>query len=368
MRRILSGFAVFICAVFLTACAQQDNSVSVGDFAMDTWMNVSVFYRGSGSRQEEHHRAIAQEALEAIKEIDAIFSRYIEGSDIWRINNAGGEWVTVSDPVIKVLEYAEYFRQITNGGFDVTIGAVSVLWDFTTLDEHGRVIGTIPLQGPLSAALTTVGHGVQIDGNRVRLNHPQAQLDMGAIAKGYAADVAADVLRAAGVAGIINAGGDVVLVGEKPDGTPWGVGIPMPFTISLVDEIFLGVVYVGDASVVASGTDQRRFERGSRVYHHILDVNTGFSVDTPILMVSIISDSGIMGEGLTTAMFVMGPQAGLALIESIEGVEVVMLMEADGSWLYSSGVNKITEPPTSFPLDGVPFYDVLTDILADLMR
>jgi thiamine biosynthesis lipoprotein len=334
VKRFSLGLVLVFACLILASCEKSSQQfVRESAFVMDTFVDIMVLYNDdSRGRLEGEHRAIAREAINATREMEQIFSMHIEGTDIWRINNAGGEFVEVSPHVVRLLEDSQYYFDLTGGRFDVTIGAVTALWDFDGMGD-----GTLPSHSEVAAVLHTVGTGFEIDGNRVRLNHPQAMLDLGAIAKGYAADYAADVLRAAGVPGIVNISGDSVMVGIRPDAEPWVVGITMPFA-PVLSNIAVGYLEVFDSAVVSSGIDQRSFFRNNIFYHHILDVRTGFPVETNIVTVSIITPTGgVRGEGLTTAIFVLGAQAGLELVEALDDAEAIVLME-DMSVYTTSGV------------------------------
>ncbi|MDR2166808.1 MAG: FAD:protein FMN transferase [Clostridiales bacterium] len=332
MKRILLGIAIIIMVLGLTACGGvEPRSIMEYAWGMDTQGRVSIFYMGrEGGRAEQEYRALAREALDFFVEMDLLFDRFNEQSDIWRINHAGGEYVEVSHHTIAVLQQALHFREMTGGRFDVTIGAVSDLWDFSFQAEPH-----IPAQADIDAALETVGADIIISGNRVRLGHPGTRIDLGGIAKGYAADYIADFLRGHNVAAIVNLWGDIVLVGERPDGYPWGVGVGHPFGPILDNTRF--VLEVREGSVVTSGLGARSFRHNGRLYHHIMDVSTGFPVDTDLYSVTVISPNATLGEGLTTALYVLGPYYGMRLVEDMEDIYIVLQLE-DDSVLTSPGV------------------------------
>ena len=186
--------------------------------------------------------------MELGRRYENLLSRTKEGSDIWRINHADGQPVAVSSETARLIETALSYCAMADGGYDITIGAVSELWDFRA-DEP-----SLPASGQMKEALKTVDYrGVNVDGNTVTLTVPARSWIWGSIAKGYIADRMADLLREQGVqSAILDLGGNIYVLGGKPDGTDFRVGVQSPF-----DESQLGAVSVKDKSLVTSGVNQR---------------------------------------------------------------------------------------------------------------
>ena len=163
---------------------------------------------------------------------------------------------------------------------------------------------------------------------------PDTMLELGAIVKGYAADRLKDYLKKQGVtAGVINLGGNVLTMGSKPDGTDWRIGLQKPFGDSGES---IEIVEVADQSVVSSGVYERYFQKDGRLYHHILDARTGYPVDNGLWQVSIRSEKSLEGDLLSTVCFLLGPEAGMAYVESLEGVEA-SFMDENLQITHSSG-------------------------------
>lgn len=266
-----------------------------------------------------------------IREAEAALSRTDPASEIARLNARQTD--TVSPETAALIADALALAAQTGGAFDPTIGGVSGLWDFTAEAP------TVPDADALAAACANVGYaGVRVDGTTVTFADPATQLDLGAIAKGEIADRVAAYLREQGVAhAILNLGGNVVVIGGKPDGEVYCVGVQDP--ASAAGEVLLSVV-VRDGSVVTSGIYNRGFtaEDGT-YYHHILDPRTGWPCDNELASVTILSESSRQGDGLSTSCMLLGLDAGLALIEATAGVEAIFVTRA-GEIICSSGVEE----------------------------
>jgi thiamine biosynthesis lipoprotein len=181
---------------------------------------------------------------------------------------------------------------------------------------------------------------VEIDGGTVFLPEPGMVLDLGAIAKGYAADQLAEFLVTEGVSSaILNFGGNVYVLGEKPDGSLWRVGIQDPEKIR---NQTIAVAEVGQTSMVTSGTYERFFvdEASGKTYHHIIDPENGFPVDNGLLSVTIISGNSMNADGLSTACFVLGLERGLSLLESLPDAEGVFIT-TEREFYFTSGAREL---------------------------
>ena len=269
-------------------------------------------------------------AMELCAEYEALFSITIEGSDVWRINHAGGAPVTVAPETAAVIMDGLHYGEISGGMFDITIGRVSTLWDFS-----GG--GTIPGESELADALETVDYRqVSVTGNTVRLAHPGAWIDLGGIAKGYIADQIAGFLTGQGVrAAVIDLGGNVVTIGEKPDGSPWRIGVRDP---SGEYDRRLGILETGAASVVTSGIYERKFEREGAIYHHILDPRTGMPVRTDLVSATVLTDDSMTGDILSTVMLLLGVEKAMQAIHLFPGFTGAVLLQEDGELILLGDV------------------------------
>lgn len=234
------------------------------------------------------------------------FSRTTEGGDIWRVNRAGTEPVSVEPETAELLKLSLEAGKASGGLFDVTIGAVSCLWDFKA--------GVIPSSREVRRVLPYVGQGmVTVRKGQVVKAHPQVKLDLGGIAKGYIADDLAKLLAEAGCeSALLNLGGNVLAVGTKPDGSPWRIGVQDPQGQGL-----LATVEARDESVVTAGLYERSFVRKGVRYGHILDPRTGYPVETDVTSASVLTNSSMTADWLSTTMFLLGCRKGLALLEEL---------------------------------------------------
>ena len=314
---------LLIAALTFVSCgaAAEPERQSVVGFYLDTVITLSAYVEDT---------AVLQDALEECGRYECMLSRTIEGSDIWNINHAQGAPVEVSDETVEILETARQVSELSGGTFDVTIAPVSTLWDFTS----GAAV--LPDASAIEEAARWIDYTqVEIEGNTVTLPDGM-MIDLGGIAKGYIADAVKGYLEEQGVAsGILSFGGNIVAIGLKPDGEPWKVGIQ---DIDAPTGDYMLVARNFGGSTVTSGIYERGFELDGVYYHHILDPDTGWPVQNELASVTIFSDSSMWGDALATAAFSLGTEAGIALIESLDGIEAVFIAR-DRTAVYTSGAD-----------------------------
>lgn len=296
----------------------QAEPISGTAFKLNTVVVVTIY--------DSTDQSLIEDAFALCDKYEALFSRTMESSELYKLNHGTlqeeSEGYVISpetaDLVAKALEYA----RLSEGGFDPAIEPLSSRWDFTSQEK------LIPAEEDLEAALPLVNYeDVTLSGNHVRFEKEGMGLDLGAIAKGYIADRMKDFLLSKGVkSATINLGGNVLCIGNKPDGTPFRIGIQKPFanrseTITTVN--------ISDKSVVSSGIYERYFEKDGNFYHHILDPKTGYPYDNDMIAVTIISDKSVDGDGLSTTCFALGLEKGMELINSLPDVHAVFITEDD---------------------------------------
>ena len=312
MRR--SWFLIVLCLpLLLCGCAQ--GSAEREFFAMDTVMQLHAY----GPRSD---RALADAEAE-IYRLEGSLSCRDEHAALARLNEAGGG--TISEETAALLQTALTLCGKTGGAYDPALGALSQAWGFS--DGAYRV----PEPDALAEAMQSSGAGlVQLDGTSVTLENG-AQLDLGGIAKGYAAGRVRAILKEAGVtSAIISLGGNVAAVGTKPDGSAWTVGLQDPDS----PEAYFGTVSIADACVVTSGAYQRYFEEDGVRYHHILNPATGFPAESGVKSVSVVAEDDTLADALSTALFVMGLDAGAELWRSSGlSFEAVFVTDDNAVWI-----------------------------------
>lgn len=319
---------LFSLSFTLWGCGSADTPLTRTGFYFDTVIGISLY--------DTHDEELLEECFAIAGKYENMFSRTKKNSDIWKINHASGNPVTVNEDTIHILKAALYYSELSEGRADLTIGAVNNLWDFTGDDANSAGTPTLPTHSELTEALSHVNYKlVSLSGNTVTLKDPKAELDLGFIAKGYIADRMKEYLLSEGInSALINLGGNVLTVGNKPDGTAFRIGVQKPFSPSGTTAFTLSA---DDMSVVSSGIYERYIKIGETVYHHILDTKTGYPVQNNLFQVTILSSSSADGDALSTICFVLGEEKGMELIEALDNTEAVF-NTADGRLISSSGI------------------------------
>ncbi len=312
------------------AClGKQSGPVSMDGFYFDTVCNIAVYDMDDMS--EENARAAIEKAMDECDRFEHLLSRTLEGTEIYRINHAGGEFVECSGDTVEILRQGLFWCEYSDGVFDLTIGQVSDLWDF-----HGEEDPQIPDADTLAEAVSHTGwQNIEISGNQVRLTDPEAEIDLGGIAKGYIADRLCELLEAEGVtSALISLGGNISSVGDK-NGTPFKVGLKEPFA-GATD--ITGIAPSVDSTVVSSGVYERYFIRNGTLYHHILDPATGMPAQTDLYGVTVTSDNAHSADcdALATIALILGREKALELIEGLDGFEAY-LVDSDMEISMTSG-------------------------------
>jgi thiamine biosynthesis lipoprotein len=311
-----------ILSFLLPSCQKRSPSVVKRHrILMGTLVEITIV-----GRDEDKAAAAISEAFAEMERIEHLMSRWISESEVSKINRwAGVKPVKVSAEVLEVIQRAQEISRASGGYFDISVGGLLDLWGFETSE------GRVPAKGEVEQALQSVGYGaIVVDGeaSTVELRRGMC-IDLGGIAKGYAVDRACEVLRSRGYENVIvNAGGDMRVRGRKPNG-PWVIGIQDPRDRSRI----LASFDVGDISVATSGDYERYFEADGVRYHHLLNPFTGYP-GRQCRSVTIKAKDAVTADALATAVFVMGPEEGLRLVEATEGVEA-LIVTADGEIIQS---------------------------------
>ncbi len=332
-KSILAAFTALLIIAQMGCGRNTPEPVSLQSFYFDTVCAITVYDMEDMS--EENARAAIGDAFQLCSDYEALLSRTKEGSDIYRINHAGGKPVECSPQTIEVIRKGLSYSELSGGLFDITIGKVTDLWDFHKENPD------IPSRDALEAAVRTVGwKNVRIEGNEVTVSDPETHLDLGGIAKGYIADRVGENLESSGVtSAIISLGGNIVCIGQKPDGAegkPFKVGIEKPYSEQTQ---ITGTVEACDETVVTSGVYQRFFEKDGVRYHHILDPSTGYPAKTDVVGVTLRADKGRSADcdAMATILLIMGEKKGLKAAEEAEGFEAFFIT-ADGRYVSTDGM------------------------------
>lgn len=261
------------------------------------------------------------ESIEKLNEIDDKMSVFKESSEVSIINSkAGISSCAISEDTYFVIKRAVAYSKLSNGAFDPTIRPVVDLWGINT--EHAR----IPKVHEIKNDMRLIDYRDIISNDKyksIKLRNENQSMDLGAIAKGFAADEVKKILIANNIKNaIIDLGGNIYALGNKPDGTLWNIGIQDP--IKECGE-YIGIVSVQNKSVVTSGNYERYFMKEGKRYHHIINPATGAPSENGIISATVISEYSIDGDALTTCVYVMGIEKGLQLIESIKDAEAIFI-------------------------------------------
>ena len=264
-------------------------------------------------------RAVLDECENICGHYEQLLSPTIETSEVSRINRAQGAPVTVSDETAELIRLGIEYGELSEGKFDITVASATDLWNFRDNEEK-----ELPGPDELAEAVSHIDyHCIQIDGTTVTLTDPKAKIDLGGIAKGYIADKLKEYLKDQGVEhALINLGGNMLALGGRADGSDFQIGLQEPFA---ADGTVLTSLSVSDRSVVSSGNYERYFEIDGVIYHHILDPDTGYPIQSDLYQVTVISDSSVQGDALSTTCYALGLEEGMKLIQDMDNVDAVFV-------------------------------------------
>ena len=301
-------------ALALSSCAPSYKRAD--GYAMGTFVAVSA-------EKEKTARAL----LPLVSSLEGEISHKISKSSIARLNR--GESVALSEDLFSALSLCLLLEEKTNGAFSIRLLPISSLWDFENK--------TVPASDEIARALE------EISASRLSLANGTASLssggiDLGAVGKGMATDVLARALREKNEGGLISVGGSIAAVGDK-NGEGWRIGVRDPFSDSQSDTV--GVLLLKNAFVSTSGSYEKTFSLDGKSYHHILNAQTGMPVDGEIVSVTVIADSGVLSDALSTAVFAVGMEKGVELCKEF-GAEALFIKK-DGSLFATKGFASVFE-------------------------
>lgn len=304
IKRITAIVTVAVMLIALSAC---QSSYTTDIFAMDTIMTITAYGKDSEKATEL--------AKQKIKQLERLFSVTDSDSEIGNIN-ASTDFVEVSYDTEKIITRALEISNMTQKAFDITIRPVTKLWGFTDNNPH------VPDATDIESALNTVEScRVEIENGKIKC---AGELDLGAIAKGYAAGCIRAIFDQYDIKhAVVSLGGNVMLKGSRPDGKPWNVGITHPQN----SEEIIGILKAQDTSVVTSGGYERSFVQDGITYHHIIDPKTGYPANSGTISATVISLDDTLADALSTAFYVSGVEQSAQYWRQYGGFDMILITD-----------------------------------------
>jgi thiamine biosynthesis lipoprotein len=289
--------------------------------------NVGLFF---------DHQDLKNGITQKLRDINHSMSTFDSQSEISVFNQMKdtSSSVPISDPFYQVMTQAHKLFQMTNGAWDGTVKPLVNLWGFGHTKHHLKK----PDDSQIEQCLKQVGfHNIMITDHHLQKKIPNLELNLASIAKGFGVDQIAVVLEKHGIDNyLVEIGGEVFAKGTKINGTPWRVGINRPQIDADVHDVYFALP-LEDKAIATSGDYRNFFIDGNNRYSHVIDPKTGQPVSNGIVSVSVISDNCTFADGLATALMVMGPDAGIELVNGISGTECLMIQESANKFkLYYS--------------------------------
>lgn len=323
-----------ICIILIITQADKffKEPVSKTDFYLNTTCTIEIHGMSKKNASE-----LIDNAFVKCGYYEGLLSRTIKSSDIYKINHANGEKVTVDPETVEVIMEGLKKSKESGGRFDITVGRLTDLWNFSSTNPK------VPSENDIREAVSTVGYEkVHIHENQVQIYDKDTWLDLGAIAKGYIADRVSEYLISQGVkSGVVNLGGNIVTIGHKDGDKPWSIGIETPY--SQRSDI-LGSIKLENQTLVTSGVFERHFKENGKDYHHVLNPKTGYPYNTDIVSVSILSKLGnsYACDGYSTVCLALGKEKAIEFMKDKKNFEYC-IVDTHGNITKSKGFDLIEE-------------------------
>lgn len=340
MFKLKKSYLCTILTIFLSlifgGCTSKP--ISKNGIFLGTICKITIFDKASAN--------ILTTAYDRVSSIENEMTINKTSSEVISINSSSGSnYIKVSNDTFNVIKKSLYYSELSKGKFDISIGCVDKLWNIGTdkarIPSNNEIASKLPLVNYKNILLNSKD-------NSVMLKNSGMLIDLGAIAKGYAADEVKKVLKSHGIKhALINLGGNIVTLGNKPDDTQWTLGVQNPFDSH---GSYMGTIKISEKSIVTSGIYERFLQKNGKRYHHILDTKTGYPVDNPLVSVSIIADNSIDADGLSTTVFSLGLNKGLKLIESIKNTEAIFITKNHDVYISSGLKNSFSIKSSDFKL------------------
>lgn len=335
---ILLSIVLIIAGKKFNTPDYTNEPVSKTAFYLDTFVKVSVYdskenYSENVTNIEELTKLV-ENAVNLCGKYELFFSKTNVNSELYKLNNSKKNNIRISKELYEVISKSIYYSEISSGKFDITISKLADVWDFKN--------AKVPNDLMISQKVKSVNYEnivlCEINDNYYITINGSSDIDLGGIAKGYIADKIKFYLTKHGVkSGIINLGGNMIVLGDKPDGSDYNVGIQKPFS---GDGQSICTLDIADKSIVTSGVYERMFVKKDKIYHHIIDPDTGYPADTGVLSATIISDESIDADALSTTCILLGKDAALTLINSLDNIECILITD-DYQIITSDGLKNV---------------------------
>lgn len=339
--RFIKAFSALILIIMLVGCSNENeantskttSTTTVNDtipaskefFAMDTYMEVDAY----GDNGE---KAVAK-AEKEVNKLDSILSTGKSTSEISKLNKNKKQ--VVSADTMSLIKESVKISKETNSAFNPTIYPLMELWGFTTKNYY------VPKDNEIKPLLNYMDiNNIKIDEskNEVSFKDSNMKIDLGAIAKGYTSSKIIDIFKENNIkSGMVTLGGNVQVLGKKPDGSLWKVGIQNPIS----ESEYLGVLQTSDKAVITSGGYERNFTKNGKTYHHILDPSNGYPANNGLTSVTIISSDGTLADALSTSLFVMGKDKAIDFYKKSNYNFDFILYTSDNKLIISDGIEDI---------------------------
>ncbi|MBQ8999718.1 MAG: FAD:protein FMN transferase [Clostridium sp.] len=320
---------LLICVTTLIGCNKNTTSTSEvlsrTELFMGTVVKITLY--------DSNDSTILDKAFDRVAEIESLVSINEAGTELDKVNDfAGISPVEVTSTTYEIVEKGLEYSKLSNGDFDITIGPLVKLWNIGLDDAK------VPTQEEIDSVLPLIDYNLlelNKEDHTIFLKNKGMMIDLGSIAKGYAADEISHILTENNVnSAIIDLGGNIYAHGIKPSGQDWNIGIQNPF--STRGDI-IGVLKVKNKTVVTSGIYERYIEKDGVKYHHLLNPNTGYPFENNIAGVSIITDKSIDADALSTTVFAKGLEEGLKFVETLPNVDAIFITK-DNKVYITNGI------------------------------
>ena len=350
-RNLILFVIIITLSITLVGCQSNEKDVTnknsdnkkitkekSSEFLMDTIVDMQVY--------GENAKEVIDNSFARMREIENEMSKNIVESEVTKINkNSAKQWVEVSGDTFKVIEKALEYAKLTKGRFDPTIGPLVDLWRIGTSEAK------VPSEKEIENTKKLVNYKnlkLNKENNSIKFEKENMKIDLGGIAKGYAADEVRNIVKKAGIdSAYVNLGGNVLVIGGKEDGTPWKIGIQDPREAR---GSVMASLEIRDKTVVTSGNYERYFREDGVLYHHILNPETGKPTRNDLLSVSIISKDSFEADVLSTSAFILGRKEAYDFIKNQKGIEAIFVTKNNNVYLTPGLEGKVEILDSDFKL------------------